>query len=270
MRPGFPALPKECQTLLMIWQHHHLPQVSSTNRWALEWLRQNHASGPVLFTTDHQTEGRGQRERHWSSEAGRDVCLSVAFPVNADWHPAEMNMKVALAVRKALLMHLPKAQSAQAVKIKWPNDVLIWHAGEHRKVAGILVENMWKGSQWTAAVVGVGINVDSSRLTRSYPAISLGEAWNVSLDPKSLAREVGERLVQEVGENNPQVSAEYHNALFARGEIRTFVVQQQACRGRLLAINGEGLGQFEWELEPDEGNTPPKEWLPSSEVQWCW
>ena len=254
----------------MIWQHHHLPQVSSTNRWALEWLRQREMLGPVLFTTDHQTEGRGQRERRWSSEAGRDVCLSLAFPAGVSWRPAEVNMQVALAVRKALLVHLPGSQSPQAVNIKWPNDVLIWHAGEYRKVAGILVENMWKGSQWTAAVVGVGINVGSSRLTRSYPAVSLAEAWNVSLEPASLARAVGECIVDHMTTPPDRVNTAYHDVLFGRGETRTFVVHERKWRGRLLAINADGLGQFAWEVSPDSDHMPPAEWLPSSEVQWCW
>ena len=270
MRPGFPALPKECQTLLMIWQHHHLPQVSSTNRWALEWLRMNVPQGPVLFTTDHQTEGRGQRERRWSSEAGRDVCLSVAFPVQEGWKPAEINMQVALAVRETMLEHLPASQSAKAVQVKWPNDMLIWHAGEYRKVAGILVENMWRGSQWAAAVVGVGINVDSSRLTRSYPAVSLTEAWNVAVDPATLARFVGEHLVRRLSTVGNATSKNYHEALFARGETRTFVVHEREWRGRLMEINEEGLGRFEWEVQPEVADMPPAEWLPSSEVQWCW
>lgn len=255
----------------MIWQHHHLPTVSSTNRWAIEWLRQHNPQGPVLFTTDHQTEGRGQRDRRWNSEAGRDVCLSLAFPAKPGWQPANINMRVALAVREAMLEHLPASQSTQAVLVKWPNDILIWHAGEHRKVAGILVENMWRGSQWAAAVVGVGINVDSSRLTRSYPAVSLAEAWNVALEPATLARAVGEHLVRRVNEEEEEATKRsYHDALFARGETRTFLVHEREWRGRLLEINEDGLGHFEWEVQPEVAVPAPAEWLRSSEVQWCW
>ena len=137
----------------MIWQHHHLPTVSSTNRWAIEWLRQHNPQGPVLFTTDHQTEGRGQRNRRWNSEAGRDVCLSLAFPAKPGWQPANINMRVALAVREAMLEHLPASQSTQAVLVKWPNDILVGK----RKIAGILCEVISS----TYAVVGIGVNLTS-------------------------------------------------------------------------------------------------------------
>jgi BirA family biotin operon repressor/biotin-[acetyl-CoA-carboxylase] ligase len=40
-------------------------------------------------------------------------------------------------------------------EIKWPNDVLL----SGRKVAGVLVESRWNGSQLEAFVIGVGINV---------------------------------------------------------------------------------------------------------------
>ena len=97
----------------MIWQHHHLPSVPSTNQWAMEWLRHTLPQGPVLFTTDHQTQGRGQRDRRWSSEAGRDLCLSLAIPVQAAWNPTLINMHVALAVRDLLAHHLVKMVECQ-------------------------------------------------------------------------------------------------------------------------------------------------------------
>jgi BirA family transcriptional regulator, biotin operon repressor / biotin---[acetyl-CoA-carboxylase] ligase len=40
-------------------------------------------------------------------------------------------------------------------KIKWPNDVLL----ERRKVSGVLVEVQWSGSQLSALILGIGINV---------------------------------------------------------------------------------------------------------------
>lgn len=259
----------------MFWQQHHLPSVPSTNRWALEWLRQHVPQGPVLFTTDHQTEGRGQRDRRWSSEAGRDVCLSLALPVQKDWHPACMNMEVALSVHRVLTELLPATQTPEAVQVKWPNDVLVWHAGEHRKVAGILVENMWRGNQWTTAVIGIGVNVDSSRLTRSYPAVSLSEAWQTQFDPRSLALKFAEAVVTRLN-RGPEACTqelslnEYHEALFALGEVREFVVHERRWKGRLMGVNQEGIGRFEWLANPESGQLPPSEWLPSSEVQWCW
>lgn len=252
----------------MLWQHHHLPSVPSTNRWALEWLRQTLPQGPVLFTADHQTEGRGQRDRRWSSESKRDVCLSLALPVESHWHPAILNMHVALSVREALMRHLPSSQSAQSIQIKWPNDILVWHAGMHRKVSGILVENVWRGSQWSVAVVGVGINAQSSRLTRSYPAVSLSEAWNKDLVPADLAMDVCRELTKPL-RPAAEIMADYHRVLFGLKEARNFVVHERSWKGTFLGVNEEGLGGFDW--EPQSGvDLSPSAWLASSEVQWCW
>ena len=252
----------------MILEHHHLPSVPSTNQWAMEWLNHSIPKGPVLFTTDHQTEGRGQRERRWSSEARRDVCLSLALPVQSHWQPSTLNMHAALAVRAALLRQLPASQSEGSIQVKWPNDVLIWHAGMHRKVAGILVENVWRGSQWSVAIIGVGINARSNRLTRSYPAVSLSEAWHQDLSPDELAMSVGHELMRPL-KAGPEILVAYHHALFGLNDQRTFLVHERPWLGSFLGVNEEGLGQFNW--QPQEGvELPPESWLPSSEVQWCW
>lgn len=253
----------------MIWQHHHLPVVSSTNRWALEWMRQHVPSGPVLFTTDHQTEGRGQRDRPWSSEAGRDASLSVAFPAESCWKPADINMRAALAVRDALLALMPESTNPRAVLIKWPNDILVWHGGQHRKVAGILVENVWRGEQWSASVIGVGINVASNRLTRSYPAVSLKEAWNVSLVPSEVSRAVAHAMTRELQESETPGFARFQEALFACGEWRTFRVDGNLNRGCFLGVSEEGMGHFEWKDSPQTSPTP-NTWLASNQVEWCW
>ena len=234
-------------------------------------LREMHAqkllSGPTIVWAKPQTQGRGERDRAWISPPGENITLSVYSPLEGfrAQDAARLNMAASM-----LLIDWLAALDLPDLCVKWPNDILIWHAGEHRKVAGILVENMWRGSQWAAAVVGVGINVDSSRLTRSYPAVSLSEAWNVAIDPAALARSVGEQLVQRLNAIGHATSVDYHAALFARGETRTFVVHEREWRGRLLEINEDGLGRFEWEVQPEVADKPPAEWLPSSEVQWCW
>ena len=254
----------------MIWQHHHRPSVPSTNQWAMEWLRHTMPQGPVLFTTDHQTEGRGQRDRRWSSEAGRDLCMSLAVPVQPHWNPTLVNMHVALAVQDLLSQHLPDHQSPGAIRVKWPNDVLVWHAGTHHKAAGILVENVWRGSQWSTAVIGVGLNVGSSRLSRSYPAVSLAEAWHVELSPSDLAQDLAKRLIQRLNGGVEGLMEDYHDALFGLGEPRTYVVHERTWQGVFRGVNVEGQGRFEWTTAREDEGLPPSEWLASSEVQWCW
>lgn len=253
----------------MPFTHHHRPEVPSTNRWAMEWLKHEVPRRPVLFTADHQTAGKGQRDRLWHSERGRDVAMSVALPVQPHWTPAALNKRVALTVRETLLEALPGVRNERSVLVKWPNDVLIWHGAGHYKVGGILIENVWRGSTWTHAVIGIGVNVQSRQLTQTYRAISLSEAWQSAMAPGPLAETITKRLIQDLHRAFDGLDEAYHHALFALNETRSFEIGGTAFKGQLTAVDAQGAGQFSWERSDSEASPPPN-LLSSSEVEWCW
>jgi BirA family biotin operon repressor/biotin-[acetyl-CoA-carboxylase] ligase len=104
---------------------------------------------------EHQTAGRGRLDRVWVTppRAALTVSLLVAperVPLARwPWLPLLTGLAVREAVRRA---------AGVECGLKWPNDVLV---GE-RKVAGILVERIERAAG-AAAVVGIGINVTTSR-----------------------------------------------------------------------------------------------------------
>src|SRR5690242_6119133 len=104
--------------------------------------------GTVVFTHD-QTKGKGQRDKLWVSQKGRNVAMSVVIEPNL---PAPelflLSMMTAVGV-----CDLFRSYVHEGIKIKWPNDIY-WC---DRKAAGILIENLWQGSEWKSAVVGIGI-----------------------------------------------------------------------------------------------------------------
>ena len=235
----------------------------------MDWLKREAPRRPILFTADHQTEGKGQRERQWHSERGRDVVMSLVLPVQPHWTPASLNKRVALTVRATLLEDLPGAMNERSVLVKWPNDVLIWHGAGHYKVGGILVENVWRGAAWSHAVIGIGVNVQSRRLTQPYRAISLSDAWQTSVPPSDLAEQLAKRLIQDLHQPFKGLEDDYHRALFALKETRPFVVGGRTFEGRLIAVDAQGKGQFSWHPS-HSADVPPPNTLASSEVQWCW
>lgn len=253
----------------MTFIHHHRPEVPSTNQWAMDWLKDELPSRPVLFTADHQSAGKGQRERLWHSERGQDVAMSLVLPARTHWTPASLNKRVALSVRSTLLKMLPQGQSDRAVLVKWPNDILVWHGAGHFKVAGILLENVWRGSTWSHAIVGVGLNVRSRRLTQSYRAISLSEAWQAELAPNDLAKQLAMNLVSDLNQSFDGLSEAYGKALFARGECRPYLVNRERVQGTLLSVDDQGRGHFNWEVTQDAAPNPSNR-LASSDVTWCW
>ena len=54
------------------------------------------------------------------------------------------------------------------VSLKWPNDVYVGT----KKIAGILIENQWKGSKLYASIMGL-INVNQIKFSHELNAISL-------------------------------------------------------------------------------------------------
>lgn len=267
--PPSHRFPRKAKHPFMPFIHHHRPEVPSTNQWAMDWLKVEAPSRPVLFTADHQTAGKGQRDRHWHSERGQDVVMSLVLPVQAHWTPASLNKRVALSVRSALIKVLPNGQNDRSILVKWPNDVLVWHGESHYKVAGILIENVWRGSAWSHAVIGIGLNVQSRRLSQSYRAISLSDMGHSALSPLALAEQLAGQIVTDLQHGFEGLAATYQDVLFGLGEKRSFVVEGQSLVGMLTEVDDQGQGHFQWESTGSASALPASQ-LASSEVQWCW
>jgi BirA family biotin operon repressor/biotin-[acetyl-CoA-carboxylase] ligase len=129
--------------------HGELP---STNDRARDLLAAG-AEG-VAVVADLQTAGRGRRGRTWLSPPGRNLACSVALQPRVGVERAGLiGLAAALAVLDA---SAPWAE----LWLRWPNDVV---AAGGAKVAGILVETALEGDRVTAAIIGIGINVNWRR-----------------------------------------------------------------------------------------------------------
>jgi BirA family biotin operon repressor/biotin-[acetyl-CoA-carboxylase] ligase len=119
----------------------------------------------VRVTTD-QTAGRGRLDRTWTAPAGTALAISVllrtdAVPPSArGWIPLVAGVAMARAIDAQL------GSAGHAVRLKWPNDVLV----DGRKICGILAEALpiggvgGGGSGWrSAVVVGAGVNTRMPR-----------------------------------------------------------------------------------------------------------
>ncbi|GAA2135493.1 biotin--[acetyl-CoA-carboxylase] ligase [Nocardioides koreensis] len=132
----------------------------STNALVAERARSGAAEGLVVVA-EHQTSGRGRLDRSWETPDRAALTFSVLLrprvaPVEWPWLPLMTGYAVCRALREA----------GFEAGVKWPNDVLIGDpstgSGRGGKVAGILVERVETGAG-PAAVVGVGINVSTTR-----------------------------------------------------------------------------------------------------------
>jgi BirA family transcriptional regulator, biotin operon repressor / biotin---[acetyl-CoA-carboxylase] ligase len=135
--------------------------VSSTNDLAIS------ADAPdgTAFVADHQSNGRGQHGRVWTSRAGDSLLVSIKLrPPTELARPVILTALAAVAVGDAI-RELAGVQS----RIKWPNDLLI----HGKKVCGILIE------AGRATVIGIGLNLNQS--TAEFALAGLPDATSLHL-----------------------------------------------------------------------------------------
>jgi len=128
----------------------------STHRIAEQLARSGAPDGTAVIA-DHQTAGRGRQGRSFFSPAGCGIYVSLLLrprmPADQLHHHV---FAAAIAVAECAAAVLPRDLPLQ---IKWPNDVLI----RGRKLAGINLPVLLEGERVTAAILGVGVNVNTLR-----------------------------------------------------------------------------------------------------------
>jgi BirA family biotin operon repressor/biotin-[acetyl-CoA-carboxylase] ligase len=127
-------------TLFMGKRVIYMPECHSTNSEANRMVETQDIDHGTIIITDSQPAGRGQRGNRWLAEPGRNLTFSIIIKPKAFRiaNQALLTMVVSLGIHDWLSSLLPE----EAVRIKWPNDVL---AGD-KKVCGILIENHVTGN----------------------------------------------------------------------------------------------------------------------------
>ncbi|MDP1849127.1 MAG: biotin--[acetyl-CoA-carboxylase] ligase [Solirubrobacteraceae bacterium] len=169
----------------------------------------------TLVTAGEQRAGRGRQGRTWSAPPGRALLMSLVL---REWPPL-VPVVGALAVADVAA----RVAGAQAVAIKWPNDVLLGG----RKLAGVLGEGRTHEG-W--AVLGIGLNV-AVRVADLPPELH-DRAATLGLDPAAIEPTL-EALLRALEQRLAQPTGEVLDALRAR----------DALRGRRVRwAKGEGVG----------------------------
>lgn len=125
----------------------HLEEVDSTNDEVLRRVRDDPRPG-VVVVADHQTAGRGRRQREWQDEPGASLLVSVLDEAPTD-HATLVPLAAGVALTDAL------RRGGVRAELKWPNDVVV----DDRKLAGILVERQEVAGA-AVVVIGMGCNLD--------------------------------------------------------------------------------------------------------------
>jgi BirA family biotin operon repressor/biotin-[acetyl-CoA-carboxylase] ligase len=193
---------------------HSFDSVSSTQRAAHDLLESGRACLGHIVVADQQTAGRGRFGRVWTSPPGG---LYATFIVPNDR---------LLAVRAGLAATRALDALGAAVRLKWPNDLVV---GE-RKLGGILIE-----ANADVARVGVGINLTMSLLGDATCLLDLG----VRVDRDALVREIYRGLVTRESEAGILESYCTRSATLGR-RVRIDVTAGRTVAGRAVGIDTLG------------------------------
>ncbi len=135
----------------------YYPSLTSTMEIARQAVGQGVEEGTVVIA-DEQTAGKGRLKRTWLAPRG-NIALSVIL------HPRISHLPSMIMLASLAVAHSIEDVTGLKTQIKWPNDILI----NGKKVCGILIENEFLGNTLTAAIIGIGIDVNL-RLA-DYPEI---------------------------------------------------------------------------------------------------
>jgi len=125
---------------------HYLERVDSTHQEARRLLSTNPAL-PFVVLAEEQISGRGRIGRHWHSDPGLGIWMTVAI---ARSRPIEEQFTYTFIASLAVAVAIEEITGLRA-KLKWPNDVLLGG----KKCCGILLESLP-----AVTLIGIGLNVN--------------------------------------------------------------------------------------------------------------
>ena len=142
----------------------HFERIDSTNIEARRLAEQGER-GPLWLVADEQDGGRGRLGRTWVLGARKSLCHVPLSPCP----PGRRSPRRRVWLRPSRCRRPScRLRPDLAVRIKWPNDLLIGGA----KFCGILSEVV--GTSPTRIALGCGINVAHAPKDTPYPVTALG------------------------------------------------------------------------------------------------
>jgi BirA family biotin operon repressor/biotin-[acetyl-CoA-carboxylase] ligase len=169
--------------------------VNSTNELARDALRQK--KEPILIAADYQISGKGQSNKKWLSSPCEGILFSIGASIKEEI--GELRM-VSLMIGSIIHRHL-EIKGYKGLKVKWPNDLYF----NDRKLCGILVESVINHKGVIDLIVGVGINISSTRLLKmnsNMLPVGLKEISNIDIDKDTLIAELSHQILGSLKTQN--------------------------------------------------------------------
>ena len=195
-----------------------LNATESTNTYLKKLANEIDSENFTVVSALKQTHGKGQMGAVWQSEEGKNMIFSVLLK-NSNTQTSsifELNKIVSIS-----LIHFMKQFEIPDIAVKWPNDIL---AGT-KKIAGVLIENVFKHDGTIDCIVGIGVNVNQSIFIGLPNATSVYCETNKIHELDQLILNFCELLKNNFiyyQNNRLEVDNQYHNYLFKKDKLAVF------------------------------------------------
>ena len=210
-----------------------MPECHSTNDEVAS-LANEKPEGFVVITNS-QTKGRGQRGNSWITEPGKNLTFTILLKpgfLQANEQFA-LTQAMALGITDFLQQHVKGI-----IKIKWPNDILI----NNKKICGVLIENVLRGTAIQQSIVGIGLNVNQENFVLPH-ATSLIQLANRPFALPELFNSLLEKIeVRYLQLRNDRygIHSDYLQALHWLHESHSFKTGEKQFTGVITGIDAVG------------------------------
>ncbi|MGD2134576.1 MAG: biotin--[acetyl-CoA-carboxylase] ligase [Gemmatimonadales bacterium] len=233
-RPRACAVPDRSE-----WAHLFLVEAASASQFdVLVELAGAGAALPdrTLCLAGSGTHFHGSRERPWLAPAG-NIYLSVYVVPPSDLTHPDVAFTVLAAVSVVDAIDAIPALAGRA-GIKWVNDVVI----DDAKVCGVLAHTIRQGARIDGAVLGIGVNVETTPDVPSTPFVPRAQALREFTDRPSQCRRdaVLRALLAALDRNYRLLVTGEGDALIRRYRNRSVVLGRHAVI--CAEHSGEGGG----------------------------
>ncbi len=220
-------------------QFQNFHSIPSTNQYCIELLSKSNPKPFTVISADFQTAGVGQIGSKWVSDSGQNALMSIII------YPTFINVlesfKLQFLASLACVEVLTPFIEGNKVSVKWPNDILV----DQKKIAGVLIRNIFMGSSIRSSVIGFGLNVNQMDFAGvEQPVASMKSTTGADYDVPEIRNLLCEKFKTLYGllENGKSLKELYLMMLYGYEEPFSFydMKEQSYKQGEITDVLGSG------------------------------
>ena len=209
---------------------------TSTNTLAMHLISNKTIPEGTIVITDHQTKGRGQREKSWISEPYKNLTFSlILYPT---WLTTQesfsLNIITTIAIYEILEANIP-----QGLSVKWPNDIYY----QNKKIGGILIENLINKNKIKVSVIGIGLNINQKDFDLPHASslfLICGHEFNLFNLLSQLTGAIQTKYNELCKEGSHTLTIKYLEKLYWINQRRTFQDKEGFFQGIIQGVDETG------------------------------